>query len=146
MPPDTRAAPLATRPPGARSPAEDTDVSTIGHAPDTAAFLALSDERDLWRAHADAMWRDGYRAGCAGAADEFSRGYAAAIADVKAVEHGLVNVVRLACRRSRPGGAAWLAEVERHGGTEFAGVGKPRRPIPPDVIEHARQDLGRAAR
>jgi hypothetical protein len=76
----------------------------------------------------------------------WSQGYAAAIADVKAAEHGTVAAVRLAGLRSRPGGAAWLAEVERHGGTEYGGAGKPRRPVPPEVIEQARRDLGRTAR
>jgi hypothetical protein len=105
---------------------------------DAAALLELSNDRDRWRTYVLAMWRAGHAAGAVG---EFERGYAAAVADVKAAEHGLVEVVRLACRRSRPGGAAWLAEVERHDGTEHGGVGKPRRPVPTEIIEQARRDL-----
>lgn len=76
----------------------------------------------------------------------WSEGYAAAIADVKAAEHGAVDAIRLAVARSAPGGAVWLAAVERHGGTERGADGKPRVPVRPAVIERARQELGRAAR
>ncbi len=85
-------------------------------------------------------------AAMAQAGRSWSEGYAAAIADVKRTEHDLVDVVRLATARSRPGGAAWLAGVERHGGTEFGGTGEPRVPVSAEVIEQARQPWGRTAR
>jgi len=110
---------------------------------DVAGLLDRSGERDTWIRRLLASWREGY---AAGARERFSEGYAAAVADIKRAEHELVDVIRLASRRARPGGGAWLAEVERHGGTEFGGIGKPRVPVPPEVIEQARRDLGRTAR
>jgi len=69
----------------------------------------------------------------------WSQGYAAAVADIKSVQHELVGAVRLVARRARPGGAAWLAAVERHGGTEYGGLGLPRVPVPTEVTERARE-------
>jgi hypothetical protein len=68
--------------------------NSVQNALDVAALLELSAERDLWRAYADTAWRDGYRAGRADAAAEFSHGYAAAVADVKAAEHALPGYLR----------------------------------------------------
>jgi hypothetical protein len=62
-------------------------VATVHSDGDTARTLAESAERDLWDDLVLAAWRDGYRAG---AAAEYSRGYQAAIADVKSAEHDLV--------------------------------------------------------
>lgn len=85
-------------------------------------------------------------AASAGQDRAWSKGYAQAIADVKAVEHDLVKVMRLALRRSAPGGAVWLETVERHGGTEYGGANHPRVPVPTLVITAARQAAGRGAR
>ena len=68
----------------------------------------------------------------------WSGGYAAAIADVKRTDHGLVRVLQLAGLRSAPGGPAWLAAVERNGGSEYGGAGQPRVPVAAEVIERAR--------
>jgi hypothetical protein len=76
----------------------------------------------------------------AGRERAMSQGYAVAIADVKRTEHDIVHAIRLvARRRAAPGGAAWLAAVERHGGTEYGGTGQPRIPVPAAVIERARE-------
>jgi hypothetical protein len=53
-----------------------------------ALVLEMSGAAD---AHALAMWKDGYRVGAAG---QFEAGYAAAVADVKAAEHGLADHLR----------------------------------------------------
>jgi hypothetical protein len=68
-----------------------------------------------------------------------SQGYAAAIEDVKRTEHDIVHAIRLVARRAAPGGTAWLAAVERNGGTEYGGAGQSRVPVPAAVIERARE-------
>ena len=68
----------------------------------------------------------------------WSSGYAAAIADVKRTDHGLVRVLQLSGLRSAPGGPAWLAAVERNGGSEYGGAGQPRVAVAAEVIERAR--------
>lgn len=40
-------------------------------------------------------------------------------------------------RRTEPGGDAYYAALIRHGGTEFAGIDKPRVPAPPGAYERA---------
>jgi hypothetical protein len=66
-------------------------------------------------------------------------GYVRAIEDVKAAQHGLVDAVRLGGRRLAPRGAAWLAAVERCGGTEYGGQGRPRVPVPAELLAAARE-------
>jgi hypothetical protein len=72
-------------------------------------------------------------------------GYARAIEDIKSTEHDVVRAVRLAGRRHVPGGEAWLAAVERNGGTEYDGEGLPRAPVSAEVIARAR-DAARSRR
>jgi hypothetical protein len=55
-----------------------------------APLLALSDERDLYRAHALAMWRDGYRAAAAQFHERYESGYTDAQLGLKRIQHGLV--------------------------------------------------------
>ena len=50
-----------------------------------------------------------------------------------------MHAIRLVAHRAAPGGAAWLAAVERHGGTEYGGAGQSRIPVPAAVIERARK-------
>jgi hypothetical protein len=103
-----------------------------------AELLDRSAERDASLRARLAAWREG----CArGAGQRFEEGYVTAIADVKRAQHELVDRVRLEVRRLAPGGAAWLASVERHGGTEFGGIGHPRVPVGPADIERARRML-----
>ena len=68
-----------------------------------------------------------------------SQGYVAAIEDMKRTEHQIVHAIRLVAHRAAPGGTAWLAAVERHGGTEYSGAGQSRIPVPAAVIERARE-------
>jgi hypothetical protein len=101
-----------------------------------AQLLALSDERDRQLAARLAACRQGYAAGAAG---QFSAGYAAAIADVKAADHAIVGAIRRFGRpqpdpASFPAGEAWLAAVLRHGCTEYAGAGRPRVPVSAEDI------------
>ena len=63
----------------------------------------------------------------------------AAIEDMKCTEHDIVHAIRLVAHRAAPGGAAWLAAVERHGGTEYGGAGRSRIPVPAAIVERARQ-------
>ena len=69
----------------------------------------------------------------------WSLGYVAAIEEMKRTEHEIVRAVRLVGHRAAPAGAAWLAAVERHGGTEYGGAGLPRVPVPTKVIDRARE-------
>jgi hypothetical protein len=71
--------------------------------------------------------------------DAYSAGYVAAVEDVKCTEHELVDVMRLVGLRARPCGVAWLAAVDRHGGTEWGGAGQPRVQVPADAIERAKE-------
>jgi hypothetical protein len=57
-------------------------------------ILDLSAERQLWERLIDAAWRDGYRAALGQLAEAEARGYARAIADVKAAQHALYNHLR----------------------------------------------------
>jgi hypothetical protein len=80
----------------------------------------------------------------AGRERAWSQGYAAAIADVKAADHAIPAAIRRFGRprpdpASSPAGAAWLASVIRNGGTEYAGAGRPRVPVPATVIERAKE-------
>lgn len=47
--------------------------------------------------------------------------------------------------RYAPGGPAYYAALVRHGGTEFAGVGKPRVPAPAGAYETALKRQGKRA-
>jgi hypothetical protein len=118
----------------------------------TAEIRRLRAERDELRrliaaladALADPLAEVEYRrrlcceAAQAGRERAMSQGYAAAIEDVKRAEHDIVHAIRLVARRAAPGGAAWLAAVERHGGTEYGGTGQSRIPVPAAMIERAR--------
>ena len=59
-----------------------------------AEILGLSAERDRQLELRLAAWRDGYATAAAQFADWEARGYACAVADVKAAQHALVNHVR----------------------------------------------------
>jgi hypothetical protein len=108
-----------------------------------ADLLQLSDERDAWHELWQRTWRDGYGEA---AREQWAAGYAAAITDIKRAQRQMYDAIQRAGVRLAPGGAAWLAAVERNGGTEYGGAGKPRVPIPPEVIETARQaQKGRTA-
>lgn len=50
---------------------------------------------------------------------------------------GMPTRAELETRRSAPGGDAYFAALLRYGGTEFAGVGKPRVPAPPGAYQAA---------
>ena len=111
-----------------------------------AELLDRSRERDVQLGLRHRAYREGYMEG---GRDQWSAGYTAAVADLKRTQAELVTVLgqaaELAARRRVPG-AAWLAAVERHGGTEYGGAGKPRVPVDPARIELGRQMLkGRAA-
>lgn len=109
----------------------------------TADLLQLSNERDAQLALRHRAYREGFMDG---GRDQWHEGYVAAVADLKRTQAELVTVLgqaaELAARRRVPG-AAWLAAVERHGGTEYGGAGKPRVPVDPARIELARRG-GRA--
>jgi hypothetical protein len=96
-----------------------------------AELLDRSDERDTALKLRHNAYREGY---VHGAQDRWAEGYVAAVADVKRAQHMTV-------RQLAPGGAAWLATVERNGGTEYGGAGQPRVPVDPVAIELARQML-----
>lgn len=98
---------------------------------DVEALIALSDERDAQLELRHHAYREGYRDG---ARDQFSAGYAAAIADVKRTWHEIAAAVGLACRRLTPGGDVWLDSVIRNRATEYGGAGKPRVPADPAAI------------
>lgn len=99
-------------------------------------LLALSDERDVQLELRHRAYREGY---VEGSGEQWAAGYAAAIADVKRAQHQAVAAVDLAGKRMAPGGTAWLATVERNGGTEYGGAGQPRVPVDLAVIEAARK-------
>jgi hypothetical protein len=136
MAPDRRRGPEVTTPqgPSVENP-HDTDKANL----QAAGLLILSDERDLQLAARLNAWREGY---ATGSAERFAEGYAAAIADVKRAHHEIVRGVRVGLARSAPAGAAWLAAVVRHNGTEYGGAGRPRVPVPPAVIARAWQEQG----
>lgn len=58
-----------------------------------AELLDLSAERDLQERRACAMWREGYAAGLAARADDYSHGYADGVAARKHARHLLVDVI-----------------------------------------------------
>jgi hypothetical protein len=55
--------------------------------------LARSNELDRWQRRLENNWVAGFAAGEAVHADDYSRGYAQAIADVKKAEHELVTIL-----------------------------------------------------
>lgn len=61
-----------------------------------AAWLRLSDERDVWLARVYRTWREAY---ALGRADGYDCGYADGVAARKHAEHALVDVIRLHLRR-----------------------------------------------
>lgn len=71
----------------------------------TADLLALSDERDAQLELRHRAYREGYMDG---SRDQWSAGYAAAVGDVKAAQHGIVGALwqernpwHLCCRACR---------------------------------------------
>ncbi len=80
-PTESETAPTATQ--------DAPDDATVMVAP--SALLELSDERDTWLRRIDAAWREGF---AAGSARQYSRGYAAAVADVKRAQHALYDHLR----------------------------------------------------
>lgn len=102
---------------------------------DQAELLDRSRERDVQLELRHRAYREGYMEG---SGEQWSAGYAAAIAHVKRIQH--ITVAQLA-----PGGAAWLDSVKRNGGTEYGGAGKPRVPVDLVTVELAEMMLkGRA--
>ena len=67
----------------------------------TANLLALSDERDVHLALRHRAYREGYMEG---SGEQWSAGYAAAVADVKRAQHDAPS------RRLAPGGAAMAGQ------------------------------------
>lgn len=117
-----------------------------------AELAAALAERDEWRgravALAEAIDHEAERAVWAQLAAQLAgqaraegeaAGYARAVADFKRGWHEVTGAVHLAGIRRGPGGAAWLADVERHGGTEYGGQGRPRVPVAPGWIAAARE-------
>lgn len=102
----------------------------------TTDLLSLSDERDAQLELRRRAYREGYMEG---SGEQWSAGYAAAMADVKRTRRQLVDAIPVAVARLAPGGAAWLAAVERNDGTEYGGAGQPRVPVGAAVIEAARR-------
>jgi hypothetical protein len=94
-------------------------------------LLDLSHERDEQIELRKRAFREGYMEG---SGEQWSAGYAAAIADVKRFQH--ITVTQLA-----PGGAAWLNSVKRNGATEYGGAGKPRVPVDLVTVELAEMML-----
>jgi hypothetical protein len=89
-------------------------VRLLGYAPATSGGVmtpdeirSISDERDRQLALRLDAWREGYDAGAAG---QFEAGYAAAIADVKAAQHGLYNHLRR-CRETEDG--RWIVRGQQ---------------------------------
>jgi hypothetical protein len=110
---------------------------------DVTALLERLEDIELAQRREHAAYRQGYADGARG---QYEEGYVAAIADVKHTWHQVVSAVQLTGRRLTPGGDIWLAAVARHGLTEYGGAGKPRVPLPPEVIAQAcREQEGRAA-
>ena len=104
-----------------------------------ADLLELSDLLDGQLRMRLQAFREGWRAAELAHADDYHRGYVAAIADVKRFQQ--MTVKQLA-----PGGAAWLDSVKRNGGTEYGGAGKPRGQVGLVAAELARMMLnGRLA-
>jgi hypothetical protein len=83
-------------------------------------LLALSDERDLWRARCDAFWRQGYRLGHE---DGWQEGYEQAHADRDVLWH------EMASRVARGANDPTFAELELRrwgpGGREHFGDPRP---------------------
>jgi hypothetical protein len=104
------------------------------------SLLELSDERDRALQLRLAAYREGY---LHGGQDQRAAGYAAAIGDVKREQHELARGVQLEAARSVPAGAAWLAAVARHGGTEYGGAARPRVPVDAEAIDRARREVTR---
>jgi hypothetical protein len=60
-----------------------------------SGWLALSDERDAWSRLATETWRWGYAAAEAAHADDYARGYADGVRDVKCQQHASVEAFRI---------------------------------------------------
>lgn len=69
-------------------------VITIPDPSDVARLLALSQERDTCLRLRLTAWREGYMAGRASRADDYSAGVADGILACKAVQHGIVRDLR----------------------------------------------------
>jgi hypothetical protein len=102
--------------------------------PDVGQLLAESDLHEIELRLRHAAYREGFTDG---GRDQWAKGYAAAVADVKRSQHELVNAVRLGVRRLIPVGDAWLDNVLRHGGTEYGGKDRPRVAVNPALIKAA---------
>ena len=108
-----------------------------------AELLERLDEIELNERLRQAAYKQGWADGARG---QYEEGYVAAIGDVKRTWHEVVGAVQLTGRRRAPGGDVWLAAVARHGLTEYGGAGRPRVPVPPEVIAQAcREQKGQAA-
>lgn len=106
--------------------------------PMTRSLLAaaeLVDDLAAQRRREEQAFRDGYGYGFAAgeqvgaqrAERELTARWAAAADHVHTVA-GRPAHADLEARRAEPGGPAYFAALMRHGGTEFAGVGRPRVP------------------
>lgn len=97
---------------------------------------------------ARAMFDHGVDVGRALAERAEAERWAAVAADVRAMA-GEPAAREMARRRAVPAGEAYFRDLIRHGGTEFAGVGRPRVPAPAGAYEAAlawaRDRKGRAA-
>lgn len=95
------------------------------------------------RAAADlAAFRDAYRLGFeTGVTVGEQRANAEILAEDEQItaDRKMLQVrAELAALRSQPSGPAYYASVLRNGGTEFGGIGRPRVPIPAEVLDAAR--------
>ena len=73
-------------------------------------LLAVSEERERHLELRLAAWRDGYAAAAAQFEEYEARGYARAVADVKAAQHGLYNHLRR-CRETEDG--RWIVRGQQ---------------------------------
>jgi hypothetical protein len=99
-------------------------MSTITQPPDETAahtgLLHLSGERELWHAHALAMWRDGWRACEIVHGDVYERGFAEGVLAYKRAQHDAHRLVEL--EMARWGG--WREDFGRARPGDFPGRGE----------------------
>lgn len=79
-------------------PQESAPAMSTGEAVQ-ALILAESNYRDLELKLRHEAWRDGYRAGRTELEGAYIRGYTDAVADLKAIQHGIVRNLQLELRR-----------------------------------------------
>jgi hypothetical protein len=98
---------------------------------DLARVLEQSDERDRYERRILNAWHEGFAAAEATHADDYSLGYAAAIADVKSAEHDIVRAFQAQAPAAR-----WSVRGQRRTRHAFADPHPGDYPGGPLPLEH----------